>query len=52
MKKIIYSLFAITVLLIAGISCTDVLDKKAVDSFNEGLVFSDINVVNAYLGKC
>jgi starch-binding outer membrane protein, SusD/RagB family len=52
MKKIFYSLFAITVFLMAGISCTDVLDKKAVDSFNEGLVFSDINVVNSYLGKC
>ena len=36
-----------------AISCQeDVLEKKAVDSFNSDLVFSDINVVNSYLGKC
>lgn len=51
MKKIL-NISAIVLLLIAG-SCTkDVLDQKAVDSFNEEIVFSDINVVKAYLGKC
>ena len=33
-------------------SCTDVLDKQAVDSFNQDVVFADINIVKAYLGKC
>lgn len=42
---------AITMLLFAA-SCTDVLDKQAVDSFNQDVVFADINIVKAYLGKC
>ena len=50
MKKILLNISAIGLLLVA-VSCTDVLDKQAVDTFNEQLVFSDINVVNAYLGK-
>jgi len=51
MKKILLNISAIVILLVA-VSCQeDVLDKKAVDTFNEQLVFSDINVVNAYLGK-
>jgi hypothetical protein len=51
MKKILLNISAIVMLLVA-VSCQeDVLDKKAVDTFNEELVFSDINVVNAYLGK-
>ncbi|MDD2306430.1 MAG: RagB/SusD family nutrient uptake outer membrane protein [Prolixibacteraceae bacterium] len=50
MKKILLNISAIGLLLFA-VSCTDVLDKQAVDTFNEQLVFSDMNVVNAYLGK-
>ena len=51
MKKILLNISAIVILLVA-VSCQeDVLDKKAVDTFNEELVFSDMNVVNAYLGK-
>jgi len=52
MKKMIFKIIAIVVILMAGISCEDVLDKKSVDSFNQMLVFSDLNVVNAFLGKC
>jgi hypothetical protein len=53
MKKIILNISAIVILLLMVASCKeDVLDKKAVDTFNEQYVFSDINVVNAYLGKC
>ena len=33
-------------------SCTDVLDQDPVSSFNEQVVFSDINVTKAYVGKC
>jgi hypothetical protein len=50
MKKIIY--FILSAILLAGTSCNDVLDQKAVDSFNEDIVFSDINLVKAYLGSC
>jgi len=53
MKKIFFNISAIAILLLIMASCQeDVLDKKAVDTFNEQLVFSDINVVNSYLGKC
>lgn len=53
MKKIFFNISAIAILLFIMASCQeDVLDKKAVDTFNEQLVFSDINVVNSYLGKC
>ncbi|MDR0575810.1 MAG: RagB/SusD family nutrient uptake outer membrane protein [Tannerella sp.] len=38
--------------ILAGTSCTDVLDQQSVDSFNEEVVFSDINLVKAYLGAC
>ncbi len=52
MKKILYNISAL-ILFMFAISCQeDVLDKKAVDSFNTDLVFSDINVVSSYLGKC
>jgi len=50
MKKIIYII--ISAVVAAATSCTDVLDQKAVDSFNEDIVFSDIKLVNAYLGSC
>ena len=51
MKKIFYNILTIAVLLGLATSCEDVLDQKAVDTFNEELVFSDLNVVNAYLNK-
>lgn len=51
MKKILYNILAIAVLLFMATSCEDVLDQSAVDTFNEELVFSDINVVDAYLNK-
>lgn len=52
MKKIIgYSLMML-VLLLETTSCEDVLDQKAVDSFNEESVFEDINLAKAYLGRC
>lgn len=51
MKKIFYNILTIAVLLILAPSCNDVLDQSAVDTFNEELVFSDINVVKAYLEK-
>jgi hypothetical protein len=53
MKKIFLNISAIAILLLALAACKEnVLDKKAVDTFNEKPVFSDINLVNAYLGKC
>lgn len=52
MKKILNILIATGVLLFAGTSCDDVLDKQSVDSFNQDVVFADINVVKSYLGKC
>ena len=52
MKKIIgYSLMMLALLLETP-SCEDVLDQKAVDSFNEESVFEDINLAKAYLGRC
>jgi hypothetical protein len=51
MKKIIGNSMILLVLLFAS-SCTDVLDQKAVDAFNEESVFEDINLTKAYLGKC
>jgi hypothetical protein len=52
MKKILNYIIAGALLLLATPSCTDVLNQKSVSSFDEGVVFSDINVVKAYLGKC
>ena len=51
MKKIFYNILTIAILLGLATSCEDVLDQQAVDTFNDELVFSDLNVVNAYLGK-
>ena len=39
-------------LLFATTSCDNVLDKKAVDAFNEESVFTDLNLTKAYLGRC
>lgn len=52
MKKILGYSVMFLVLLIASTSCDNVLDQKAVDSFNEASVFEDINLTKAYLGKC
>ena len=52
MKKVFNYIIAIAILMLPVTSCTDVLDKQSVDSFNEQVVFSDINVVKSYLGKC
>src|SRR5690625_109240 len=51
MKNII-----INTLLFLGLlgmyACEDILEQQAVDSFNEEIVFQDINLVKAYLGRC
>ncbi len=53
MKKVIHKISAFAIFLVFAISCQDdVLEKKAVDTFDNNMVFSDINVVNSYLGKC
>lgn len=52
MKKVTNLIIAIGVLLLLGTSCTDVLDQKAVDSFNQEAVFSDVNMARAFLGIC
>jgi hypothetical protein len=52
MKRVFNYIIAIGALLFVATSCTDVLDQKPVSSFNEQVVFADINVVKAYLGKC
>ncbi|GHT67700.1 carbohydrate-binding protein [Bacteroidia bacterium] len=44
--------YILPVVIFVVFSCTDVLDQKAVDSFNEDVVFSDINLTKAYLGAC
>ena len=50
MKKTFIYFFSF--LLLCGTSCTDVLDQSAVDAFDEDVVFSDINLVKAYIGAC
>src|SRR5450759_1692103 len=52
MKKVLNHIIVIAVLLLAATSCTDVLDQKAVDSFNQEAVFSDIGLTRAFLGNC
>ncbi len=52
MKKQLSYILSVAVLLLFATSCKDVLDQDPVSSFNEQVVFSDINVVKAYLGKC
>jgi hypothetical protein len=52
MKKVFNYIIVIAILMLPATSCTDVLNKQSVDSFNEQVVFSDINVVKAYVGKC
>ncbi len=52
MKKISNYIIALAVLLFTATSCDDVLEQQAVNTFNQDVVFSDINVVKSYLGKC
>ena len=40
------------VLLIISVSCDDILEQDAVDSFNEQSVWEDVNLTKAYLGNC
>ena len=39
-------------MLLFASSCEDVLDKQSVDSFTEQSVFEDLNLTEAYLGRC
>jgi hypothetical protein len=50
-KSILYTAtyFSAAIMLM---SCSKVLDQKAVESFNEETVFQDINLTKAYLGNC
>jgi hypothetical protein len=52
MKKLSSYIIAIGVLLFMSTSCKDILDQQSVDSFDKTDVFSDVNVVKSYLGKC
>ena len=52
MKKLAKYILSIAALLLMATSCTDVLNKQAVDAFNQDVVFADINIVKAYIGKC
>jgi len=52
MKKISNYIIALAALLYTATSCTDVLDQQSVNTFSQQVVFSDINVVKSYLGKC
>ena len=52
MKKLLSYIISAAVLLLVVTSCKDVLDQSPVSSFNEEVVFADINVTKAYLGKC
>src|SRR5690606_14401369 len=50
MKNTTYLLIAAATISVS--SCDNILDQQAVDSFNEETVFSDLNLVEAYLGNC
>ena len=52
MKKTFLYLIAFGALMLSGTSCSDVLDQQSVDSFNQEVVFADVNIVKSYLGKC
>ena len=39
-------------LLLGSVSCTDVLDQTAVDSFDDSSVFKDFNLAKAYIDNC
>lgn len=52
MKKSILYPIASFILLLLITSCDDVLDQDPVDSITEEAIFTDINLVESYLGTC
>lgn len=52
MKKILGYSIMMVALIFASTSCDDVLDKKAVDAFDQGDIFKELTLTKAYLGKC
>lgn len=52
MKKISKYVIALGLLLFMSGSCTNVLNQKAVDSFDDSSVFSDFNLSKAYIDNC
>jgi len=52
MKKILEYTLMMLILIVVSTSCDDVLEQSSVDSFTEESVFEDINLTEAYLGKC
>ena len=52
MKTLFKYLCGLAVLLLISTSCENPLDQQAVDTFNQDVVFSDILVAKAFLGKC
>jgi len=52
MKKILGYTLMMLMLIVVSTSCDDVLEQSSVDSFTEESVFQDINLTEAYLGKC
>ena len=52
MKKVTSYIIASGILLFSVTSCTDVLEKDPVNTFNEQAVFANISVMKSYLGKC
>lgn len=52
MKKISKYVIVLGLLLFASVSCTNVLDQKATDSFDDTSVFTDFNLAKAYIDNC
>ena len=52
MNKLFKYLYKLAVLLLIVTSCDNPLDQQAVDTFNQEVVFSDINVAKSFVGKC
>ncbi|HOK27128.1 MAG TPA: RagB/SusD family nutrient uptake outer membrane protein [Bacteroidales bacterium] len=52
MKKVFNYIIPIALLMFLATACEDVLDQDPVSTFNEQVVFKDINIVKAYVGKC
>lgn len=52
MKTLFKYLYALAVLLLMVTSCENPLDQQSVDTFPQDVVFSDIAVTKAFLGKC
>jgi starch-binding outer membrane protein, SusD/RagB family len=52
MKTLFKYIYSLAVLLLIVTSCENPLDQQAVDTFNQDVVFSDVYVAKAFLGKC